>query len=295
MFTGVFAPLPTPFDEAGALDLLRLRRALPAWLATPLSGVVVLGTTGEAGLLSDDEADALVAETRAGVGAGRPLIAGAGRESTDATVRAAKRAASLGADAVLVRTPGFFRAQMNSEALTRHYLKVADDSPAPVLLYNFAAATGVNLLPQAVAQLSQHPNVVGIKESGSDIAQITDLVAAAPPGFSVLAGSASTFLAALSAGVSGGILALAALLPAPCVQLFDLWREGRIAEAQSLQRRLLPMARLISSGHGLPGLKSALAAVGCDVGYPRPPLLPASPAVAEVMAHALGQWKECPV
>jgi len=150
-------------------------------------------------------------------------------------------------------------------------------------------------LPQAVAQLSQHPNIVGIKESGSDIAQISDLVATAPPGFSVLAGSASTFLAALSAGVSGGILALAALLPSPCVQLYELWREGNAADAKTVQQQLLPLARLISTGHGLPGLKSALATMGCDVGYPRPPLLPASAEAAEILARAVAQWKECPV
>src|SRR5581483_5737723 len=98
-----------------------------------------------------------------------------------------------------------FKGQMTGEAFERHYRAVADASPVPVLLYNFTVATGVNLTPDVVARLAQHPNVIGIKESGSDIAQIADLVAASGPEFSVLAGSATTFYAALCAGVSGGI------------------------------------------------------------------------------------------
>src|SRR5204863_1026079 len=120
---------------------------------------------------------------------------------------AAKRAADLGADAVLVRTPGFFKPQMTSDAFVRHYTAVADASPVPVLLYNFTALTGVTLLPAAVARLATHPNIIGMKESGGDVAQIADLVACAPEDFSVLAGSTATFYASLCVGAVGGILA----------------------------------------------------------------------------------------
>jgi 4-hydroxy-2-oxoglutarate aldolase len=161
-----------------------------------------------------------------------------------------------------------------------------------VLLYNFTAATGVNLTAATAATLAQHPNIVGIKESGSDIAQIADLVALTPTDFSVLAGSASTFYAALCAGVSGGILALAALLPAACVKLFQLGVEHRLDEANALQRRLLPIARLISSGYGVPGLKAALALTGCDVGRPRLPLAPIDDAVRRTLHEALAAFQE---
>ena len=111
------------------------------------------------------------------------MIVGTGRESTRAAVAAARRAAALGADAVLVRTPGFFKSQMTSEVFVRHYTAVADASPVPVLLYNFTAVTGVNLAADAVARLAAHPNIAGIKESGGDVAQIAEFVAAGGPSF----------------------------------------------------------------------------------------------------------------
>jgi 4-hydroxy-2-oxoglutarate aldolase len=270
---GVFAPVPTPFDERDQVDIARLRIAFERWVAGPLTGFVVLGSTGEAALLDDDEADRAVDEARQAVPRGRLLIVGTGRESTKATVRATRRAAELGADAVLVRTPGFFKAQMTTDVFLRHYRTVADASPVPVLLYNFTAVTGVNLLPAAAEQLAGHSNIIGMKESGNDVAKIADLVAVAPPGFSVLAGSATTFFAALSVGATGGILALACLLPRACVRLFDLMQQRRHDEARELQQALLPISRLVGSLHGVPGLKAAMQHLGCDVGVPRPPLL----------------------
>lgn len=290
--TGVIAPLPTPFDESGAIDVTRLRAALPRWLASPLTGFVVLGTNGEAGLLNDREADLVIAETRACVPASRTLLAGTARESTRETMAAAIRAADHGVDAVLVRTPCFFKGQMTPAAFERHYLAVADASPVPVLLYNFTAATGVNLSPDTVARLALHPNIIGIKESGSDIAQIADLVAVAPDGFAVLAGSASTFQAALSAGVTGAILALGGLLPEACVRLFQLMQDGKHLEARALQRRLLPVARLISTGYGVPGLKAALRLSGTDVGSPRSPLAPAPDAAVDALRTALHSFED---
>jgi len=290
--TGVYAPLPTPFADDDRLDPARLRGALEWWVASPLAGFVVLGSNGEAVLMDDDECDRVVDVARAIVPPHRPLIAGTGRESTRATIRATKRAAELGADAVLVRTPGFFKSQMTGDVFLRHYMAVADASPVPVLLYNFPAVTGVNLLPATVGRLAEHQISLGLKESGNDIGHIADLVSNTPSQFSILAGSGSIFLAALCAGVSGGILALGALLPDPCVRLFELARDQRYDEARALQRRLLPIARLISSGYGVPGLKAALRIVGCDVGKPRLPLEPIPAMAVAVLKEALTRFEE---
>src|SRR5258705_6009411 len=192
-FAGVFAPIPTPFDDQDRVDTARLKVALQKWLATPLDGFVVLGSNGEAALIDDFESDQAIVAARDAVPASRRFIVGTGRESTQAAIRASKRAAEHGADAVLVRTPGFFKTQMTNDAFVRHYTAVADASPVPVLLYNFTAVTGVNLLPAAVARLATHPNIIGMKESGGDIAQIADLVSSTPETFSVLAGSAGPF------------------------------------------------------------------------------------------------------
>jgi 4-hydroxy-2-oxoglutarate aldolase len=291
---GVFAPIPTPFDEQDRVDTNRLRAALERWLARPISGFVVLGSNGEAALLDDFESDRVIVAARDAVPRDRPFIVGTGRESTQAAVRAAKRAAEHGADAVLVRTPGFFKTQMTTDAFVRHYTEVADASPVPVLLYNFTALTGVTLLPAAAARLAVHPNIVGMKESGGDVAQIADLVAATPRDFSVLAGSTATFYASLCVGAVGGILAPACVVPDAVMRLFELTRAGRHEEAVTLQRELVPLARLLGQAYGVPGLKAALNIIGCDVGVPRPPLLPAPETAVAALRDAIAQFEEIP-
>jgi 4-hydroxy-2-oxoglutarate aldolase len=216
--SGVLAPIPTPFDERGDVDVARLSAALTRWLATPLTGFVVLGTSGEAVLLDENESDRAIGAARNVVPRSRSFIVGTGRESTRATLAATRRAANLGADAVLVRTPGFFKTQMTAAAFVRHYTAVADDSPVPVLLYNFTAVTGVTLPVEAVTQLASHPNVIGMKESGGDILRLTDLAAAVSSTFTLLAGSVASFHAALRLGAGGGILALASVLPFACTR-----------------------------------------------------------------------------
>ena len=289
---GVFAPIPTPFDRNEQVDEHKLRAACVRWASSPLTGLVVLGSTGEAVLLDEDESDRAVAVARQAWPAGRPFIVGTGRESTAATIHAVRRAAGLGADAVLVRTPGFYKSQMNTDAFVRHYTAVADTSSVPVLLYNFTAVTGVNLLPDAVSKLSAHPNIIGVKESGGDISQISAFVTGTPEGVNGLAGSSTTFNSALGVGATGGILALSCILPDACVRLFELARAGKQAEAAALQERLLEIAKLVGSMYGIAGLKAALKLVGCDVGGPRSPLAPVSDATVAVLREALVSFEE---
>jgi 4-hydroxy-2-oxoglutarate aldolase len=291
---GVLVPVPTPFDDRDRVDTGRLRRALEKWSARPLAGFVVLGSNGEAVMMDDFESDQVIVAARETVQRDRRFIVGTGRESTQATIKASKRAAEHGADAVLVRTPGFFKTQMTNDAFVRHYTAVADACPVPVLLYNFTALTGVNLLPAAVATLARHPNIIGMKESGGDIAQIADLVSGTAAGFNVLAGSASTFYPALCVGAVGGILALGCAAPDACVRLFELARAGRHDEAVALQRELVPLGRLLGPTHGVPGLKAALNLLGYDVGLPRPPLVPVADTVLPALRDALARFEEIP-
>ena len=251
-----------PFKSDDTLDETGLRRNVTRWMETSLTGLVVLGSNGEAAQLDDAEADRIVDIVRGDVPSNRPLIAGTGRESTRATIEATRRAASAGVDAVLVRTPSFFKSQMTTDVFVRHYTDVAEASPVPVMLYNVTMFTGVNLQPDAVERLAAHPNIVGMKESGSDIAQIAEFVSRTPDDFTVLAGSATTFVHALCAGCDGAILALAALAPDACAELATLVREGRLDEARTLQRRLLPLAKSVGGTYGVPGLKAALHLLG---------------------------------
>jgi len=290
-WAGVLMPMVTPFagDE---VDEGALRRNAVAWMRTPLAGLVALGSNGEAPQLDDAEADRVLAVVREAVPRDRVLLAGTGRESTRATIAATRRAAALGVDAVLVRTPSFFKSQMTSEVFVRHYQAVADAAPVPVFLYNVSMFTGVNLLPEAVERLATHPNIIGMKESGGDMAQVAECITRTPEDFVVYAGSAASYFHALCAGCDGAILAVAGVVPELCVEIWQLVRAGRLDEARAAQRRLAPLARLVGTAHGVPGLKAALNLLGYEGGEPRLPLLPAAPAVVEALRrelHPLGR------
>ena len=286
-FSGVFTPIATPFRSDGAIDEAGMRRNVARWMTTPLTGLVVLGSNGEAPQLEDAEADMVIDIVRSEVPRDRPLIAGTGRESTAATIAATRRAAAAGVDAVLVRTPSFFKPQMTTEAFVRHYTDVADNAPVPVLLYNVTMFTGVTLQADAVATLALHPNIVGMKESGSDIGLIAEYIARTPDDFTVLAGSAATLFHALCADCDGAILALAALVPREIVGMQALLEEGRLDDARALQSRLLPLARSVGALHGVPGLKAALELMGFAAGPPRPPLGPVSPQTIDLLRAQL--------
>ena len=283
---GVFPPVSTPFDERGDLDRLALQANIGRWLTSGVRGIVALGSNGEAPLLDEFESDAVIETAREVIPRERLLIAGTGRESTRATIAASQRAASLGADAVLVRTPSYFKPRMNRDAFVAHYTAVADAVTVPVLLYNYPAVTGVTFTPDTVAALARHPNIAGIKETSTDAGQIAAYIdAARGEAFTVLAGSAPGFYAALCLGAGGAILAAACILPRACVALLEAFQRGAHEEARELQRRILPVAAAVTSGYGVPGLKAALDLTGFTGGAPRPPLAPASAeAVAAIRA-----------
>ena len=268
---GVFPPIPTPF-AGQSIDSRGLAANVGRWMQTPLAGLVVLGSNGEAPLLDDAESDSVMETVRAHMPRERTMIGGVGRESTAATIAAAKRAARIGVDVVLVRTPSFYKNVMTSDAFVRHYTAVADASPVPVLLYNVSVFTGVNLLPDAVERLATHPNIIGMKESNADLVQLAETIARTPDDFVVLGGSAPTFYHALCAGADGGVLAIAGVVPEICTQLLDLVRRQRHSEALALQRRITTLGRLLGAMHGVAGLKYALDQIGFVGGPARPPL-----------------------
>ena len=282
-FSGVFTPIITSFNGDGSIDEAGMRSNVTRWMTMPLTGLVVLGSNGEAPQIDDAEADHVIDIVRSVVPSSRPLIAGTGRESTTATIGATRRAATAGVDAVLVRTPSFFKSQMTTEIFVRHFTEVADASPVPVLLYNVTMFTAVTLPVDAVATLALHPNIVGMKESGGDIGLIAEYIARTPDDFTMLAGSALTLFHALCADCDGAILALAALLPRDIVSMEALLDQGRLDDARMLQRRLMPLARSVGAVHGVPGLKAALELMGFAAGPPRPPLRPVSAQTIELL------------
>jgi 4-hydroxy-2-oxoglutarate aldolase len=290
---GVFAPVPTPFSAAtGDIDLSALSRNIARLLRAPLTGVLVLGSNGEAGLLEEFEADALVDTARAAVPAGRTLMVGTGRESTRATIAACVGAANRGADVVLVRAPSFFKAQMTHEALVAHYRAVADASPAPVMLYNVPGMAGFSLTVPMVRALAGHPNVIGMKETSNDLERLGQFAAIAHDQFDVLVGWAPVAYAAAVVGARGAIIAVANVLPDICARLWTLSTAGQHADALALQRRLTHLAQLVSSVHGVAGLKVALDHAGAYGGPVRAPLQPVSARVGDEIRAALDAWPD---
>lgn len=273
MIEGIFAPIPTPFID-GEVAYDRLQENILKWGREGLAGLVVMGSNGEAPYLDEDEKVEVWAFTRKHLPANKLVIAGTGQESTRATIRLTKKAAQVGANAALVITPSYFKANMNLAALEAYYTDVADNSPIPVLLYNMPPNTGINLPSSFVIKVSKHPNIVGVKDSSGNIVQISESVAGTPEGFSVFAGSASFLLPALVMGARGGTLATANVVPDLCVRIYELAKEGRIDEAIPIQRSILELNSLVTSRYGVAGLKAALDMIGFFGGEPRKPMLP---------------------
>ncbi len=270
---GILPPVATPFVD-DEVDLAAMRANCERWMRTGLRGILLLGTNGEAPLIRDDEAVRLVAAAREAVPENRVLLVGTGRQATRDVIAVSRAVAREGADAVLVLTPSVYRSQLTPGALVAHYLAIADGSPVPVVLYNMPQATGVTLTPAIVQELAPHPNIAGIKESSGDVAVVADLVGRAAPDFPVVVGAAPSLYASLMVGATGGIVAIANVVPDLCVRLYELARADRHVEALALQRALTPLAAAVTTGFGVPGLKAAMALAGYRPGQPRRPLAP---------------------
>jgi 4-hydroxy-2-oxoglutarate aldolase len=290
MLSGILLPVTTPFQPSSfELDAEAFTTNLRKWAEHPIAGVVVGGSTGEAPLLELQELARLVDVGRSALPADLLLVVGTGMESTRGTVSACQMVAERGAEAVLVRPPSYFRSQMTPEALRDHFLRVAECSPVPVILYHVPKFVPVDLVPDLVGRLVEHPNVVGIKDSSGDLKNLGALTEACADRASVLVGSGSHLYAGLELGVTGGILAVALIAPAESCAVMDAWRAGRAAEAGRAQEILGPLNRTVVGETGVPGIKHALDLLGYRGGDPRPPLLPPKAEVRGKVRAALAR------
>jgi 4-hydroxy-2-oxoglutarate aldolase len=285
---GVIGPVVTTFDDAtGELSAVAFRANIRAHLDAGLTGIVVSGSTGEAALLEEHERQRLLEWSRPLVPDDRWLIAGIGAESTRLTIRRASDAAERGADAALVVAPHYYGAQMTPEALAVHFRRVADESPLPIILYNIPKYVHFSLAPGLVHELASHQNVIGVKDSSGDLAQLGGYLNAQSERFSVLTGNGGTVYAALEMGARGGILAVGLFAASLSVALCRSFASGDLAAAGRAQERLTPLARVIVGELGVPGVKAAMDAVGLTGGPVRAPLLPLRAAAAERVTEQL--------
>jgi len=284
---GILAPVATPFDSRGELDRAAFEHNCRAHMQAGLNGLVVAGSTGEAPLLDLAERESLTLWARQYVPNDRLLVAGCGAESTRTTLTYIERAVERGADAVLVVAPHYFGSNMTPEALRAHYLRVADESAVPVILYNIPKYMHFRLSRELVQELSKHANVIGIKDSSGDKASLEEYLAAQGDGFTTLTGSGQLWGAALQMGARAGILAVSLFVPALTRAVWDAVQRKDSAAADSLQARLTPLAKVIVADLGVAGVKAAMDAVGLRGGLPRSPLQPISRSDSERVRQML--------
>ena len=286
---GIFPALVTPFDSDGSVSLNAVRENIRRYNGTGIAGYVVLGSTGEAVMLSRAEADSVLAAAKEAAASTKFLIAGTGAESTAETIARTKRAGELGYAAALVKTPYYYKPVYKAETYIHHFRAVADASPIPVLLYSVPQFTGITLETPEILALAAHPNIVGIKDSSGNIQRVAEIVAGAPPDFQVLTGGAAVIYPALTVGARGAILALAAALPEKCAEVFLLFQSGRHEQAKALQLELAVASKRIVSEQGIAGVKYAMDLRGYCGGLPRLPLLPLTEEKKQSVANVISQ------
>ena len=272
--SGIFPALVTPFDAAGEASRLALQHNIRLYNQTAIAGYVVLGSTGESVMLSREEADSVLVEVKESAAAGKMLIAGTGAESTAETIARTKRAATLGYQVALVKTPYYYKPFYRAETYLQHYRTVADASPIPVLLYSVPQFTGISLETPEIVALAEHPNIIGIKDSSGVMQRVAEVVGGAGADFQVLTGGAAVIYPAMAVGARGAILALASALPEACAELAALVRAGKQDAAKELQLKLAQASQRIVSECGIAGVKYAMDLRGYQGGVPRLPLLP---------------------
>jgi 4-hydroxy-2-oxoglutarate aldolase len=237
-----------------------------------VTGYVALGSTGERVHLSEREYLEVIEAARMAVPESLALIVGAGQQSMRGSIDEVRRAAQAGADAVLVITPHFYRGAMTQGALFDYYRAVADAASVPLMLYSMPDLTGVAMAPELVARLSEHENIIGIKDSSGDAINLAETLRQVPSEFKVVTGSGPLLYAALNAGACGAIIAVGCVAPQLAVALYRAVAAGEQERAREMQRRLTPLALAVTKRYGIGGLKAAMEMLGYTVGPVRAPL-----------------------
>ena len=283
---GIFPPIATPFDHKGDLYPIKVRHNVERWNKTPLAGYAVCGSTGESVYLTTEEKIRMWEWVAEAADSSKTLIAGTGMEGVRETVCLTNQAAELGYKVAMVRTPFYYRNLINNPGAQALYFRsVADQAKIPLMIYNWPQITGVDIMPEAVAMLSEHPNIIAIKESSGSLEKVMQMIRETKSGFQVLTGSAPTLAPSLAAGCVGAVLAFANAAPYATVSIWEAHRTREIEAAMDWQNRIARAAQLVTVKYGIPGLKHAMDLNGYYGGPPRLPFTPPSlEAKAEIEA-----------
>ena len=283
--SGLAVALATPFTPSGEVDLAAFRKLVRHVVAGGVDTLVPLGTTGEAPTLLDAERDAIIVACLE-ESSGRPVVVGTGHNATRQAAAMTRRAQALGAAGALVVTPYYNKP--TPEGLVAHYGAVADAAPGlPLIAYNVPGRTGLNVTPAVLALLWENPQVVAVKESSGNLAQIAEIARTLPRGKTLLSGDDNLALAAMAVGATGLVSVLGNVLPRETAAMIAAARQGHGTEALRLHQQLLPlMDALFVESNPIP-LKAALKLLGLGEDTVRLPLVPASAATRTRVAEAL--------
>ncbi len=283
MFKGSIVAIVTPFRNS-KVDEKKLRELIEFQIKNGTSGIVPCGTTGESATLTFDEHEKVIEVTIDQVNKRVPVIAGTGSNSTEEAIMLTKQAASAGADASLQVSPYYNRPTQGG--LYRHFKAIAQSVKIPIILYNIAGRTGVNIEPETIANLARDcKNIVAVKEASGSLDQMSRIKALCPPVFQLISGDDSLTLPVLSIGGIGIISVVANIVPADVADLVSAFEKGNIKKAQSLHYKLLPLIKACFIETNPIPVKTAMGLLGmCEPDLRLP--------MCEMSADNLGKLKK---
>jgi len=288
MFKGSLVAIITPFRN-GKLDEKTFKDLIEFQIKNGTSGIVPCGTTGESATLSLEEHERVV-ELTVQTAAGRvPVIAGAGSNNTAEAVRLSKYARSAGADAVLLITPYYNKP--TQQGIYFHVKAVAEEAGIPIVLYNIASRTGVNIEPHTVARIAQIKNVVAIKEASGNIAQMAEIKRLCGDRLALISGDDALTFPVLSIGGTGVISVVANIVPAETAEMIKQYEAGNIEASREIYYRLLPLIKAMFIETNPIPVKTAMGMMGKISPELRLPLCPMLPENEKRLKKALKEYK----
>lgn len=270
LFSGAATALITPFHQDGTIDFDALEILIEFQIQNGISAIVISGTTGEGSTLSFEEFSLLVARANEYIHKRVPLIAGTGTNNTASALKLSLEAQKRGADGLLIVTPYYNKT--TQEGLAQHYFTIADRVNIPIILYNVPSRTGIRIDPKTCALLSNHHNIIAIKEASGDIAA-TMAIATECPDFTIYSGNDNLILPTLVIGGDGVISVLSNIAPKETKKIYTYYKNGEIEKAKKLQLKMLPLINLLFSKPNPIPIKSAVELIGLPAGAPRLPLI----------------------
>ena len=284
---GIIPPHVTPFTKGGEIDEAALRRLVHFWLDNGSSGLMSCGSNGEAPYMTREERERVVEIVVDEVNGKAPVIAGTGAPSTRETIHLTQDAKDVGADAVIVVTPYYFRPRRRE--LVEHYRTLLNAVDAPVILYNVPKFTGYNLDPSIVVELvEEYSQIIAIKDSGGSLGQIADIIRQVGEKINVLAGTGDLILPTLLMGGRGGIVGVANVAPDLCSSIYNHYKKGQLERAKEVQMKVLYLNNILFKKYNqLSSVKEAMNQLGHPAGYPRRPSLPLTRTARKDVREAL--------